>query len=69
MTLNLFHPELRTGKMRDVEFTVDDIIDKLAKLKLNKSLGLDLLHRRVLYVTRKVIAFAYPLFLIFKKSI
>jgi len=46
--------------MLDVEFTVKDIIDKLAKLKLNKSPALDLLHPRVLYETRKVIA--YPLF-------
>ena len=53
--------------MRDVEFTVEDIIDKLAKLKLNKSPGLDLLNPRVLYETREVIA--YPLFVIFKKSI
>jgi len=53
--------------MLDVDFTVEDIIDKLAKLKLNKSPALDLLHPRVLYETSKVIA--YPLFLIFKKSI
>jgi len=39
----------------------------LAKLKLNKSPGLDLLHPRVLYETRKIIA--YPLFLIYNKSI
>ena len=51
------------SKMRDVEFTVEDIIDKLAKLKLNKSPRLDLLHPRVLYETREVIA--YPLLLIF----
>jgi len=46
--------------MLDVEFTVVDIIDRLAKLKLNKSPGLDFLHPRVLYETRKVVA--YPLF-------
>ena len=39
----------------------------MAKLKLNKSPGLDLLHPRVLYETRNIIA--YPLFLIYNKSI
>ena len=53
--------------MRDVQFTVEDIIDKLAKLKLNKSPGLDLLHPKVLYETRKVIA--YPLFLILLRKV
>ena len=51
------------SKMLEVEFTVDDIIDKLAKLKLNKSPGLDLLHPRVLHKT------VYPLYLIFNKNI
>ena len=35
--------------MHELEITVQDIVDKLAKLKLNKSPGLDLLHPRVLY--------------------
>ena len=50
------------SKMLDVEFTVEDIIDKLAKLKLNNSPGLEFLHPRVLYET-------IHYFLIFKKRI
>jgi len=56
--------------MHELEINVQDIVDKLAKFKLNKSSGLDLLHPiGVLYKTetRKVIA--YPLFLIYNKSI
>jgi len=69
MILNLFHPELWTGldivRCSNVEFTVQDTIDKLAKLQ--KSPRLDLLHPTVLCETCAVIA--YPLFLTFKKSI
>jgi len=53
--------------MHELKITVQDIVDKLAKLKLNKSPGLDLLQPRVLYETRNIIA--YPLFLIYNKSI
>jgi len=53
--------------MHELEITVQDTIDKLAKLKLNKSPGLDLQYPRVLYETRKITA--YPLFLIYNTSI
>ena len=42
----------------ELEITAEDIVDKLAKLKLNKSPGLDLLHPRVLYETWEIIASA-----------
>jgi len=50
-------------------FTVneDDIFKKLIQLKIDKSLGPDLIHPRVLYETRNVIA--RPLFLIFRRSL
>jgi len=53
--------------MHELEIAVQDTVEKLAKLKVNKSPGLDLLHPRDLYETRKIIA--YPLFLIYNKSI
>jgi len=46
--------------MPDVEFTVDDIIDKLAKLKLNT---------QEYHVKLVRLLHAYPLFLICKKNI
>ena len=47
--------------------TEDDIYKKLIQLKIDKSPGPDLIHPRVLYETRNVIA--RPLFLIFRKSL
>ena len=43
--------------------TEDDIYKKLIQLKIDKSPGPDLIHPRVLYETRNVIA--RPLFLLF----
>jgi len=47
--------------------TEDDIYKKLLELKIDKSPGPDLIHPRVLYETRNVIA--RPLFLIFRKNL
>ena len=44
-----------------------DIYTRLDKLQIDKSPGPDQLHPRILYETRDVIA--YPLFLIFNKSL
>jgi len=46
--------------------TEDDIYKKLIQLKIDKSPGPDLIHPRVLYETRNVIA--RPLFLISRKT-
>jgi len=35
--------------MHELEITVQDIVDKLAKLKLNKSPGLDLLQSSLIW--------------------
>ena len=53
-------------KMTDVILNCDMIEAKLAKLKTNKSPGLDQLHPRVLYELRNIVS--YPL-LIFQKSL
>jgi len=57
------------NSMRSYDFliTKEDICTRLAKLKIDKSPGPDQLHPRILYEIRDVIA--YPLFLIFSKSI
>jgi hypothetical protein len=54
-------------QMADIKITQEDILDKLNKLKIDKSPGLDLIHPRVMYETRSIIA--CPLWLIFNKSI
>jgi len=62
---NRFHDI--TTKCYDVVLTQEDIYIRLTKLKTDKSPGPDQLHPRILYETRDVIA--YPLFLIFSKSL
>ena len=47
-------------------FDLDDIINRLKKLNVNKSPGPDLIHPRILYETADQIA--YPLKLIFESS-
>jgi len=54
-------------KMTDVILNCDMIEAKLAKLKTDKSPGLDQLHPRVLYELRVIVS--YPLLLIFQKSL
>ena len=54
-------------KCYDFVVTQEDIYNRLARLKTDKSPGPDQLHPRILYETRDVIA--YPLFLIFSKSL
>ena len=51
----------------DFVLTQEDIYTRLDKLQTDKSPGPDQLHPRILYETRDVIA--YPLFLIFRKSL
>ena len=51
----------------DFVLTQEDIYTRLDKLQTDKSPGPDQLHPRILYETRDVIA--YPLFLIFNKSL
>ena len=54
-------------KMSDVVITQDNVYRKLCNLNISKSPGPDMLHPRVLYECRDVIA--YPLFLIYSKSL
>jgi len=58
-----------SNSMRSYDFVItqEDICTRLAKLKIDKSPEPDQLHPRILCETREVIA--YPLFLIFRKSI
>jgi len=56
-----------TKKHSDFVLTQEDILNRLAKLKIDKSPGPDQLHPRILYETRDVIA--YPLLLIYNKSL
>jgi len=53
--------------MDDIEITVEEVKEKLDKLKVNKSPGPDMLHPRVLYELREEIV--YPLVKIFNLSI
>ena len=53
--------------MTPLSLTEDIVLKKLSQLKLGKSPGLNQLHPRILYETRDVIA--YPLYLIFNKSL
>ena len=53
-------------KMSDVILNCDMKEAKLAKLKTDKSPGLDQLHPRILYELRDIVS--YPLLLIFQKS-
>ena len=53
--------------MSDFTLKEEFILDKLSELKIDKSPRLDMLHLRVLYETRSMIAF--PLSLIFNKSL
>ena len=55
------------SQMSRLVLTKDDIDKKLIHLKTEKSPGPDKLHPRVLYETHSVIA--YPLFLIYYKSL
>ena len=54
-------------KMSDVILNCDMIEAKLAKLKTDKSPGLDQLHPRILYELRDTVS--YSLLLIFQKSL
>jgi len=53
--------------MSDFTLKEDNILDKLSKLKIDKSPGLYMLHQRVLYETYSMIA--YPFSSIFNKSL
>ena len=53
--------------MPDMFITREHVYSKLGQLKLDKSPGVDLIHPRVLYETREAIA--YPLFLIYNKTL
>jgi len=53
--------------MSNLTLKEEDILDKLSELKIDKSLGLGMLHLRVLYETHSMIA--YPLSVIFNKSL
>jgi len=53
--------------MGDLNITQESIYNKLCDLNISKSPGPDMLHPRVLYETRDIIA--YPLFLIYRKSL
>ena len=53
--------------MPDIVINKEIIESKLAKLKTDKSPGLDQLHQRVLYECCDVIS--YPLYIIYKKSL
>ena len=53
--------------MPDMDITKEIIESKLARLKTDKSPGLDQLHPRVLYECRDVIS--YPLYIIYTKSL
>ncbi|VDI57994.1 Hypothetical predicted protein, partial [Mytilus galloprovincialis] len=53
--------------LNDVDICQEDVLNKLNKLKTDKSVGPDGLHPKVLYEVRHAIC--YPLFLIFNKSI
>ena len=51
----------------DMFITREHVYSKLGQLKLDKSPGVDLIHPRVLYETWEAIA--YPLFLIYNKTL
>ena len=53
--------------MPDMFISRDHVYSKLGQLKLDNSPGVDLIHPRVLYETREAIA--YPLFLIYNKTL
>jgi len=53
--------------MPDLIIKIDNIYNKLCTLNTSKSAGPDMLHPRALYESRDVIA--YPLFLIYRKSL
>jgi len=53
--------------MTPLSLTEDIVLKKLSQLKLRISPELDQLHPKILYETRDVIA--YPLYLIFNKSL
>ena len=58
--------KLQGEHVTNANFTVEDIITKLYKLKPDKSPGIDQIHPHVLKECREKIA--VPLFIIFKKS-
>jgi len=53
--------------MPDLIIKIDNIYNKLCALSTGKSPGPEMLHPRTLYESRDVIA--YPLFLIYRKSL
>ena len=62
-----FEERVTAEPLDDVKFTEEDVLMLLKEININKSQGPDLLHPRLLFEAREVIA--RPLYVIFRKSI